>query len=575
VKPEFGCGGGIMKLIRTCLKKTIFALFILTAFPNFAFAQGDKAKLRLTVVLTDKELNQKPVPKQIFTLRRVGANSIIEPIEVKTGFDGLAEVDLMPGRYKLATPQPVEFQGKRYSWEMEINLTQSPTRLELSNDNATLAEGPVPDGRLTDNLTKHFKQLQASVVTVWSEIGHGTGFFVDGSGLILTNQHVIGPSEYLAVQYDDKSKLPAVLLASDAEKDIAVIWADISKLSAAIVAPIAKSAKNENNLVEGERVFTIGSPLSQRKIMTTGIASKVEARAILSDININPGNSGGPLFNSLGQVVGITTFAERDRGGPGISGIIRIEEAMPILRQAREKMQDKQKPNSDLLPVDPTDTFPLDALKEAIDVERFKTDAYIFDSGDFDVAVITPILQYRLQESEKVRAGKEKAKRTKNQKDAIKGTFKPVEDLKSWAEYAGAYKPVIFIKATPKLRETLGSVFTRAMVGVYAAPAKMRFKTDFYKMRLLCGGKEIQPIHPGKIAHVIDVRNPFINATDATYEGFYSYPFDGITGSCGQVRLELFSEKNPEKAISKDLSSKTIEQVISDFQPYRSRQKAL
>src|SRR5262245_36176928 len=54
--------------------------------------------------------------------------------------------------------------------------------------------------RLRDELSTSFQKLQNAVVTVWSEFGHGTGFFVDDKGLVLTNQHVVGPSEYLAVQ---------------------------------------------------------------------------------------------------------------------------------------------------------------------------------------------------------------------------------------------------------------------------------------------------------------------------------------------------------------------------------------
>ena len=161
---------------------------------------------------------------------------------------------------------------------------------------------------MTDELTTQFKRLQNSVVTVWSEFGHGTGFIVDSAGLVLTNQHVVGPSEYIAVQFDEQRKLAAVLLAADPEKDIAVLRTNLSEVAEAVVAPIAQSNSSEPLVVEGERVFTIGSPLHQTKILTTGIVSKLEAHAILSDININHGNSGGPLFNSVGSVVGITTF---------------------------------------------------------------------------------------------------------------------------------------------------------------------------------------------------------------------------------------------------------------------------
>jgi serine protease Do len=68
----------------------------------------------------------------------------------------------------------------------------------------------------------------------------------------------------------------------------------------AIAAPLAKHEDGKAAVQEGERVFTIGSPLSLDKILTTGVVSKVEAHTLLSDVNVNPGNSGGPLFNSAG-----------------------------------------------------------------------------------------------------------------------------------------------------------------------------------------------------------------------------------------------------------------------------------
>src|SRR5579863_2888387 len=170
---------------------------------------------------------------------------------------------------------------------------------------AMIGSSPVLPGRKVDELTAMFQEYQKSVVTVWSEIGHGTGFVVDAKGLVVPNQHVIGPSELISVKFDEKRKVAAARLAVDPEKDVAILWVDLSAFPEAVVAPIAKPGNGQDTVVEGERVFTIGSPLSQRKILTSGIVSKVEPASIISDININPGNSGGPLFNSLGQVVGI------------------------------------------------------------------------------------------------------------------------------------------------------------------------------------------------------------------------------------------------------------------------------
>ena len=233
-------------------------------------------------------------------------------------------------------------------------------------------------------------------------------------------------------------------------------------------------------------------------------------------------------------------------------------------------MLSKSKPSAALLPVEPPGAFPLDAIKAAIDVEKFDVKPYLFDVGKFDVAVLTPIIKYQLQTEGSVKAAREKEKRTRKGRQAVRGTFQPLEDLKGWAEYVGEYKPVLMIRARPELAETTGSLFLRALVSPYL-PAKIRFKTDFYKMKLMCGSKEIEPILPGKIAHVIDVQAPFVNATDATYEGLYFYPHDAVSPSCGQVTLNLFSEKDPNKAQQKVLNQQTVNRVWADFGPYRDK----
>ena len=430
-------------------------------------------------------------------------------------------------------------------------------------------------GRVVDELAVKFKRLQNGVVTVWSEFGHGTGFIISKDGLILTNQHVVGPSEYVALQFDPKRKVAAVLLASDPERDVAVLWCNLSLLPDAISLEIAKQDELNPSLVEGEKVFTIGSPLNQQKIVTSGIASKIEAKAIISDVNINHGNSGGPLFNSQGQVVGITTFGDfTSRGGPGVSGILKIEEAMPVIEQARSKMASGSRPKPDLLPVEPDDLFPIDAIKSTLLQEKFETKPYSVGLGDFDVVFVTPPLKYRAEMGSQVRAAKEKGKRNRKSEVAVQDSFRPLDDLKNWEAYLGEYKPVLLVRATPKLKETGGSIFLRSLAasgGAYNVPAKLRFKADFYKMKLECGTNEIMPILPGKIAHVVDVRSGLVNATDATYEGFYEYPADSIGPTCGRVTLTLYGEKDPNKAFNKTLDDKTVGRIFEDFAPYRSQ----
>lgn len=421
--------------------------------------------------------------------------------------------------------------------------------------------------RIKDELGNLFPRLKNSVVTVWSEFGQGSGFIISGDGLIVTNFHVIGPSRYVSVQFDELRKVEATILATNQERDVAILWANITAFTEAEPAKLVDTTASVV-VEEGERVMAIGSPLSQRKIMTTGVVSKVEARAIISDVNINPGNSGGPLFNSLGEVIGINTFGVGSRG-PGVSGIVRIEQALQVIADAKTKKAGLSTPSPRLLPVEPKGEYPLDAIREVASEKKFDNDPYIFDVGKFTVTLITPRYKYRMATELEREALKGRKDREKN--NEIKGTFNPFQDFYGWEEYAGEYKPVLHIQAMPEIAETGGSLFGRMLLGGLTGvrlPANVKFRTDFYKMKLFCDDKEVEPIQPIKRAHMLNETNYLFNLKDATYSGFYTYPADAINSGCTSVRIEVSSEKNPDKPEVEKLKTKHIQRLALDFKPY-------
>ena len=99
-------------------------------------------------------------------------------------------------------------------------------------------------------------------------------------------------------------------------------------------------------------------------------------------------------------------------------------------------------PKATLLPVDPPDTFPVEAIKETLMESKFDRRPYLMEVGDYDVAVITPPLHYYLAGAATMEAARAKEKRTRKQSQAVKGTFQPLEDLKNWAEYVSDASPL-------------------------------------------------------------------------------------------------------------------------------------
>jgi len=547
---------------------SVLLLGLLSAYA--ALAQPNLVRVRIRVILVDQDLNQKPVPFFVVSLK-----SAAKAAELKTGLEGTAESQLPPGRYTVSSPKPAELGGKRFSWNIQVSLSGGEQSIDLTNDNAKVEETAAPASSAkaataTNDLTEHFKRLKNTVVTVRSESGHGTGFFVDAKGLILTNQHVVGNSQYLAVQFDRTHKVAAKLIAADPQKDVALLSVNMAALPNASPAPLYRAGAGRTPVQEGERVFTIGSPLSLDKIITTGIVSKVEPHTIMSDININPGNSGGPLFNAAGQVIGLTTFGTRGESGPGVSGTVRIEEALALLDQNRARATATPPPGA-LLPVEPLTPYPIEGLKEALRAEKYDARPYYLAAGDFNIALSTPPLDYREQEERRLQAEREHKKRNKKQESADDSSG-GAEEPKEWEGEAGAHPAIFAIYVMPRAKEGLGSAFGRSFS--LNSAAKLKFKTDFQAMKLFCGNKEVLPIHPGRIPVTISVQNRLVKMDDSTYKGVYLYSPDAVNPDCGQVKLEIFSSKGGEPTV-KTFDDKTVQHVWADFDAFRRAQAAV
>ena len=519
----------------------IVGLLVLTLF-----AQSQTVQVTLRIVLVDRDLNQKPVPSFHVTLQRTDVSGA-EAIELKTALDGTLQKSLPPGKYKLTTPQPIEFQGKRYSWALDVTLSGAQQVIELTNDNAKaealVTEIKSPPSGGSNDLNVLFEKLKNSVVKVRAEGHDGSGFIVDPSGLVVTNNHVVESSGYVAVQFDQKRKVLAKVLATDTDKDIAVLWANLQPFPEATVLNLV-SSDTASQLVVGERVFTIGCPLGREKVLTTGVVSKVETKAITSDININPGNSGGPLFNLRGEATGITRAGLRL-----LASIVPIAEVRPVIEQARQKMAGGSPPAAYLLPVEPTDFFPSDALVSLLQrPEKMDTKPYFFPVGQFEVGVLTPSVRYYLGHKEEMDLARKAAKRSGSDPSQTKVPAQAVE-------HAQDFPPTLIVRVVPK----------------FSVMWKVKFKNGFQKMRLLCGGKEIVPIDPGKTEY--ELHGPRENVIDTSTQGLYIYPPDAIAPSCGAVSLEIFSEKDPNTPITQAVETATVERVWSDFEPYRKGKK--
>lgn len=467
-----------------------------------------------------------------------------EPRRVVTTLDGTADVRLRPGNYTVESDQPVSFEGKAYRWLQTVNVAASgDSTLELTLANA-LAEAiePVatPNGTNAPPATDTsllLRQWLDSVVEVWTPTAHASGFLVDASGLIMTNQKVVGDAASVEVQLSRSLKVAGNVLEADKQRDVAVIQIDRTVMASITPVPLGCPRSSPPAITRGLELFTLAAPLRQEKGWSPGTATSTNTRAIVADLHLAAGGSGGPVFNDAVDIIGFTTLPdEREEPQRGEARVVRIDQACDAIGTAMKKAKDTVAPSLAPLPVEPTGQAPVAAFKEAVKRRAGSLKPYQMAATDFDVSFITPILNYAAQTQSN-------------------------QDFSNWSDYAADVRPLLFIRATPKRVESLlakvarGAAYTQGM----AVPAITHVGAGFLRMRVLCGTTEVPPIHPFKL----DQR---VSQTQAIYEGFYVFDPAALGPACGTVTLVLHSEKAPEKPETRVVDPGILQQIWKDLE---------
>jgi serine protease DegQ len=191
---------------------------------------------------------------------------------------------------------------------------------------------------MDDPVFRYFFGEQADAGTQRRE-GLGSGVIVSEQGYILTSHHVVESVDQIEVALSDSRKVPAKVVGTDPETDLAVLKIDVQKLPAITFA-------RAEHLRVGDVVLAIGNPFGVGQTVTFGIVSGLGRNLgiatfenfIQTDAAIHPGNSGGALVDGRGDLVGINTAIYSQTGASmSIGYAIPVSIARQVMEQIIEK----------------------------------------------------------------------------------------------------------------------------------------------------------------------------------------------------------------------------------------------
>ena len=451
-------------------------LAILAIVAPVAIAGQTLAVLHIRAVLTDATGRATPVARHALLIS--DNPQTMETRRILTGLDGTANVRLSPGNYTVESDQPLVFQGKAYHWRQTLDIVAGrDSALDLTLANAVadpISPGTTnADTPLATDTSLLLRQWLDSVVEVWTPTAHASGFLVDATGLIATNQRVVGDATSVEVQLSRSIKVAGTVVEADRERDIAVVRINPTVMASITPVPLGCPRSSTSPVARGQEIFSLAAPLRQEKGWTPGTVSRVDAHAIASDLTLATGGMGGPVFTASGDLVGLSSLPdERDEPRRGATRVVRIDGACELVAAAAKKVKDAPAPSGTHLPVEPAEPAPIAAFKDAVKRRAGSLKPYQMAASEFDVAFITPVLNFAAQSQ-------------------------PNQNFSNWSDYVADIPPVLFVRVTPKMAESFwakmarGAAYTQGM----ALPALKRLKSGFHRMQAFCGRTEVTPIH--------------------------------------------------------------------------------
>jgi len=548
-------------MTRALALSALFALFLAAAHA----APQELSVLHIRVVLLDADGKVTPVPRHALLISDNPATAA--PRRVLTGPDGTADVRLRPGNYTVESDEPVAFRGKAYQWTQTLDVVRgrdASLELTAANAEAVSAGAAGGDAPLEADPSFLLPKWEASVASIWTPVAHASGFLIDTPGLLVTSRRAVHNAASVEVQLTRAVKVAGTVVSSDPARDVAVIRIDPAAAAGIQPLPLGCSHDPKPRIAAGQKIVAIGAPALQPNDMISATVTRVDPHAIASSLRVPDGGEGGPVFAADGTVIGLSSPADDSDARRTDSRVVPIEDACEAVAAAEKKTARAAPPDGAHLPVEPSRAFPEIALKNDAQQRVLAVAAYQLTAADYDVTFITPPQLYTARSRVDEAIHRERSGGGARADSGTYGVPQPLLEFGNWSDYVSNVLPVVLVRATPRLVEGFWTKFGRgaALTQGVSIPALPHLSSSFSRMRVLCGDREVVPIHPFRI-------ESRISDTEAIAEGLYVFDPDALAPSCASVKIVLYSQKQPDKADTRVVAPGLVQRIWDDFAGYR------